>query len=55
MNPLVHLLRFFTTWFGLTQSRPEQEQKHALLLALILAGTGLFVVAAVVAIMVFVR
>jgi hypothetical protein len=55
VNPLVHFLRFFTIWFGLTRSRPHEEEKHALMLALILAATGLFVVAAVALVMRFFR
>jgi hypothetical protein len=55
MNPLVHFLRFFTIWFGLTQSRPHEEGKNAIILALILAGTGGFVIAAVFLIVMFFR
>jgi hypothetical protein len=55
MNPLVHFLRFFTIWFGLTQSRPQEEGKHAFILALVLAGTALFVFVAIGLVVVFFR
>jgi hypothetical protein len=55
MNPLVHFLRFFTIWFGLTQSRPQEEGKNAIILAAILLATGIFVVTAVVLIVMFFR
>jgi hypothetical protein len=53
MNPLVHFLRFFTISFGLTQSRPEEEGKHALMLALILGGIGIFVMGMITLIVMF--
>jgi hypothetical protein len=53
MNPLVHFLRFFTIWFGLTQSRPEEQGKHALMLALILGGVGIFVASMIILIVMF--
>jgi hypothetical protein len=55
MNPLVHFLRFFTIWFGLTQSRPQEERKNAMILALILFATAAFVAVSIVMIVIFTR
>ena len=55
MNPLVHFLRFFTIWFGLTQSRPHEESKNSIILALILVGTGVFVIVAILGVVTFLR
>ena len=55
MNPLVHFLRFFTIWFGLTQSRPHEESRNAMILGLIMLLTAAFVVIAVTLVVTFAR